>query len=206
MTEVRLDTYSGADFDGIFGLSFGANTPLDRLKAMNVISERIFCFHMNDKKSKTVSELIIGGCDVEAEFYANVIGSEKLENCHWRFNISSIQLKNTDNVGIFFTDCGYGCLTLLDTGSSIIRGPIEEIQRINNNLGAEIENTSLGYYYVLKCDKADLPNVVFNIEGNEIVLKPKDYLIPIEVSKDFLILFTCKTKIFTCYFFVYLIS
>lgn len=183
ITEVRIDTYSGADFDGIFGLSFGTNTPLDRLKAMGVISERIFCFHMNDKKSKIVSELIIGGCDVEAEFYANVILSGS--NSDWRFNMSSIQLKDKDSETILFTDCEDGCLTLLDSGSSIIRGPMDEIERINKKLGAEIENTSLGYYYVLECNKANLPNFVFTIEGNEVVLEPKDYLIPIEVSAFF---------------------
>lgn len=112
---------------------------------------------MNDQKSKIVSELIIGGCDVEADFYANVIGSQTLYS-YWRFKMTSIQLKDEHNEGILFTDCENGCLTLLDSGSSIIRGPKEKVESINRILGAEIEGTSIGYYYVLKCDKADLPN------------------------------------------------
>lgn len=197
ITEIPEDAFSKSDIDGIFGLGFkdisGSSpdeTPLDRLKTQGLIRERVFCLHLNDQKPKIGGELIIGGCDVEAEFYVPVSYPGR-----WQFYVSLIQFtqkiekhNKEHNKGslhpqqILFTACKNGCHALLDSGSSYICGPRNEIIMINRHFGASFDKRT--QQYVLRCGKKGLPNVVINLNGYEITLEPKDYLIRIGVSKS----------------------
>lgn len=197
ITELPGDTFSVSHIDGIFGLGFkdissssSDKTSLDRLKCDGLIKERVFCLHLNDQKSRIGGELIIGGCDVKAEFYAPVS-----KPGHWQFYVSSIQFTQRNenqnkehNKGllqtkkILFTTCKVGCQALLDSGSSFISGPRDEITMINRHFGAYFDKRT--QQYVLRCGQKNLPNVVINIEGNEIILEPNDYLVRIGVSNQ----------------------
>lgn len=188
VTNLPKGIFVDSHIDGIFGLGFKTiskssphKTPLDRLKDQNVIKERVFCFHMNSQKDKIDGELIIGGCDVEATFYLPVKKSG-----YWHFHMNSIEVihhdKKTKPKQVLTTGCNGGCDVILDTGSTEISGPHDEITKINNLLGAKYDKKH--EHYSIQCGKTDLPDVVFNFGENHITLAPKDYIVSVQVSNS----------------------
>lgn len=189
VTDLPKGLFADSHIDGIFGLGFKTisrssprMTPLDRLKDKNLIKDRIFCFKMNHQKDKGDSELIIGGCDVEAEFYLPIKKSG-----YWQFHMTSIEVihrdKKTNKKQILTTECNGGCDVILDTGSTEISGPHDEILKINNLLGAKYDKKH--NHYTIECGKTDLPDVVFYFGDNQITLAPKHYILQVQVSYSF---------------------
>lgn len=189
VTHLPKDMFADSHIDGIFGLGFKTiskssptKTPLDRLKDQNVIKERVFCFHMNSQNDKIDGELIIGGCDVEAKFYLPIKKSG-----YWHFHMTSIEVIHHDERSnqqqVLTTGCNGGCDVILDTGSTEISGPHDEIAKINNLLGAKYDEKH--DHYSIQCGKTDLPDVVLHFGDNQIALSPKDYIIQVQVSNAF---------------------
>lgn len=189
VTDLPKNIFADYDIDGIFGLGFKTmsrssphKTPLDRLKDQNVIKERVFCFHTNGHKDKLDGQLIIGGCDVEAKFYLPVKKSG-----YWHFHMNSIEVihhdKNSNQKQVLTTGCNGGCDVIIDTGSTEISGPNDEIAKIHTLLGAKYDQKH--NQYSIQCGKTDLPDVVFNFGDNRITLAPKDYIVQVQVSNSF---------------------
>lgn len=182
-------TFVHAKFDGIFGLGFGTisrtsrnYTPLDRLKDQGIINKKIFCFHMNNQTAEIGGELIIGGCDVKPAFWLPVS-----ELGYWQFRMSLIQViqrdERSDQSIILFRGCEGGCEAILDTGTSIVTGPREEVEKINRLIGAVLNKNTDEYH--VKCGKTGLPDIVFSFQGLEITLGPEDYIVQTSVSNPY---------------------
>ncbi len=68
--------------------------------------------------------------------------------------------------------CKNGCITIADTGTSLITGPLKEISRLAKTLGA---NFTLDGTYAIHCKKlSSMPNISFHIEGTKFSLEPTD--------------------------------
>lgn len=189
VTTLPKRMFPDPNIDGIFGLGFKTiskssphKTPLDRLKDQNVIKKRVFCFHMHSHNDKIDGQLIIGGCDVEAKFYLPVKNSG-----YWQFRMTSIEVIHNDKKSnqrhVLTTGCKGGCDVILDTGSTEISGPHDEIAKINDLLGAKYDKKH--NHYSIQCEKTDRPDVVFNFGDNQITLAPKDYILHTQVSISF---------------------
>ena len=77
-----------------------------------------------------------------------------------------------------FTGGHDGYRAILDTGTSLIIGPLTTIEKVNKAIGAEL--SSLGLYTV-DCDKVDsMPDVIIHIGGSTFPLKPQEYVVKIE--------------------------
>lgn len=70
-----VDSYN-YPFDGTFGFGWSIisatdqnSTPLDNLYAQGQIEKRLFCIKLSNKEVTPGGELIIGGCDVEADYW-----------------------------------------------------------------------------------------------------------------------------------------
>lgn len=111
--------------DGVLGFSYVANTQidntthLDRLKDQGQIQNLIGCVKMRQKKVAK-SEMIIGGCDVEADAYAPVIKING-EYTGWRLNLTKIILRDRNNNSELLTiEPNYEAV--LDTGAADMIG------------------------------------------------------------------------------------
>lgn len=181
------DAFVNVEFDGIVGLGFPALsvtdkrlTMVDRLKKQNCISSRVFCFNLNEKNDKTGSEVIFGGCDVKAEFFLPLT-----RVAYWQFLLTSIEVvPKSDNIRSFMA-CKNGCQAIMDTGTSLITGPKDEIKIINDMLGAELNKRTAEYH--INCNKKGLPNIIFNLQGHKITLTPADYIVRYSVRINILI-------------------
>lgn len=103
-------------FDGIIGVSYAISaqidkkTVLDRLKEQNQIKNRVFCTKMNVEK-KASSEVIFGGCDVEADYWLpNVVKD------YWKVNLTKIVLTSkADGSELLTIDTN--AIAVFDTGA-----------------------------------------------------------------------------------------
>nr|APC92575.1 digestive cathepsin D CatD4 [Dysdercus peruvianus] len=162
-------------FDGIMGMSFteensydNLTTVIDNMVKQNLLERQIFSFHMNrNGTSDAGGEMVLGGWN-EDLFDPNTLHYIPLTDSHfWKFKVQSIHMDDGD----WFCK---NCLAIADTGTTMITGPINQIERIFKKFQAEdLDNN--GVYFV-KCDKIpELPDIKFVINGRDYVLRSTDY-------------------------------
>ncbi|GFN84848.1 cathepsin d [Plakobranchus ocellatus] len=173
--------------DGIFGLGFSNIDEGEKLSAFdNMVSQGllpapVFSFYLNRADSGDPdSVLTLGGTNPEyytGDFtFANLTAPDR-----WQFKMDRVQLSNGDSIV-----CEHGCQAIVDTGTSFIVGPIEEVDALNKNLGAKplARNPKL---HLLDCSKVDsLPDLEFIVSGKKFSITSRDYVIKVKGErKDF---------------------
>lgn len=168
--------FVAARFDGILGMGY-PNISVDRvvpvfdnMMRQKLVEKNVFSFYLNrDPSAEIGGELLLGGTNpayYTGDFqYLNVT-----RMAYWQIQADEI------NVGSGLTVCKGGCQAIVDTGTSLITGPAEEIRALHKAIGAlPLFN---GEYMIL-CDKINsLPTISFvlggvqyNLTGSQYVLK-----------------------------------
>lgn len=192
---VKTTTFDDANWDGVMGLGFpkeGLKSPLDNFQAQGFINQRHFSFKLNSKASSTESsELIIGGVD-SAHYTGKMHFFPVTRAYYWQFRMESVSV-STDSINL----CVGGCEAILDTGSSLMLGPKEEIKRLNLDvLNAKYDARHDRYY--LHCSAVrGLPNISFTMKDKngrfvKYTLKPRHYIRMFKVCS--LSSFHCNAK------------
>ncbi|BET00945.1 aspartic-type endopeptidase activity [Nesidiocoris tenuis] len=171
-------TFVASKFDGILGLAFPAiaaskaQPPFFNMVAQKK-SDGLFSFYLNrDSSSSPGGEIIFGGIDNDIVDESTLKYVKLTNTTYWEFEMNGVSAQNAQ-VG-----CNGKCSAVADTGTSLIIGPTEEVNKINAAIGA----TTVGSVAMIDCNSIDsLPNVSFNINGVEYTLEPKDYVIKLTV-------------------------
>lgn len=124
--EETVDSFN-YPFDGVMGFGWsGANsqtdpqsTILQNLQKNGHIQKRFACVKLHQDSVQPGGELLIGGCDVEAEHWGRVAG-----NGLWQIPIDKVETIGTDGKSRASV-CGSGstvtnCQAVLDTGAAAI--------------------------------------------------------------------------------------
>uniref|UniRef100_A0A8C7BCW5 Napsin A aspartic peptidase n=1 Tax=Neovison vison TaxID=452646 RepID=A0A8C7BCW5_NEOVI len=126
--------FTFAHFDGVLGLGFpilavgGVRPPLDTLVDEGLLDKPIFSFYLNrDPKAADGGELVLGGSD-PAHYIPPLTFLPVTIPAYWQIHMDV-------NVGTGLTLCAQGCAAILDTGTSLITGPTEEIQALHAAIG-----------------------------------------------------------------------
>ncbi|CAH8544014.1 unnamed protein product [Schistosoma curassoni] len=167
-----------AKFDGILGMAYpsisvdGVTPVFVNMIQQGIVESPVFSFYLSRNISAVLGgELMIGGID--DKYYTGEINYvDLIEQSYWLFKMDKLTTSD-------MTVCPDGCLAIADTGTSMIAGPTDEIQKINARLGA----TRLpGGIYTVSCGNINnLPTIDFVINGKPMTLEPTDYLV--KVSK-----------------------
>uniref|UniRef100_A0A8C6S8P3 Peptidase A1 domain-containing protein n=1 Tax=Neogobius melanostomus TaxID=47308 RepID=A0A8C6S8P3_9GOBI len=167
-------TFAVARFDGILGMAYpsisvGKVTPVfDSAMAAKLLPQNVFSFYISrDPLAAVGGELILGGTD--PQYYSGDLHYVNVtRKAYWQIELSGV------NVGSQLTLCKDGCQTIVDTGTSLIVGPVEEIRALHKAVGAL---PLLMGEYMIDCKKIpSLPVVSFNIGGKMYNLTGEDYV------------------------------
>lgn len=164
--------YLMGKFDGILGLAFGVlsvnhvPTPFNNLVSQGSVDKAEFSFYLGNSNNDA-GELLLGGTD--PNYYEGEITYVPLSAAtYWEIELDNFVVNGVSYV----TSTEHKAI--VDSGTSILTGPAQEVAKIAAALGGK--EIVPGEYFV-KCDYEG-PNFDFTINGKVYTLEPKDYLIP----------------------------
>ncbi|KAK4284339.1 hypothetical protein QN277_001186 [Acacia crassicarpa] len=129
-------TFVAAKFDGLVGLGFqeisvGNVLPLwYNMLGQGLIKEPVFSFWLNRKPSdESGGEIVFGGVD-PAHFNGEHTYVPVTRKGYWQFDMGDVLVAGKP-MGV----CTNGCAAIADSGTSLIAGPTDAIDAINEAIG-----------------------------------------------------------------------
>lgn len=173
VTTEAADVFGQAPFDGILGLGPAKAAidqvpmPMAQLVAQGIIEHNIFSAYLASNSSAG-STLVLGGTD--SQYYTGDFSYVPVAKAaallpYWLISASDIKVGGTS-----IKACNWltGCYMVVDTGTSILAGPVSAV----NKLIAPIGNVSAD------CSNVHtLPTVSFSIGGKDFDLEPSFYVL-----------------------------
>jgi len=162
-TQESTEPFQEIPFDGIMGLGFkdlsmgnGFNI-VDNLEAAGQLPNGQFSVFLDDDDG---SELTFGG--YKSEYLASdIVWADVKVPSWWQVAIDDITLNDQPK-----NACGSGCQVAVDTGTSMLAGPSDLIDKISGWVDAKEDCSNFG----------SLPKLGFKIGDKVLNLKPDDYM------------------------------
>lgn len=169
-------TFINAKFDGILGMAFPSiavdnTTPVfQNMVSQGLVSSPVFGFYLDrDETGKLGGELLLGGTD-PTHYQGQLQYVGLTSETYWAFQIDGISIGGQTSSNY----CSGGCPGIADTGTSLLAGPSQQMNQLNEQLGATAEQGQ----YIFDCSQvSSLPNVGFIIGGNTFELTGSEYVI-----------------------------
>ncbi|CAB1335910.1 unnamed protein product [Coregonus sp. 'balchen'] len=159
--------------DGILGLAFpnlaasGATPVFDNMMTQGLVSQSLFSVYLsgNSAEGSVVSFGVI-----EPTYYTGQITWIPLSLVtYWQITMDSVTI-NGNTVA-----CNGGCQAIIDTGTSMIVGPTNDIKNINYLVGATINQYG---YTTVNCNIIpNMPEVTFNLNGHAFTIPASAFTI-----------------------------
>lgn len=161
-------------FDGILGMGYptlsvdGVQPVFYNMLSQGLVSQPVFSFYLDrNPDGKVGGELILGGSD--PNYYTGDFTYHAVDRqAYWQIKVASIGI-----AGSSASLCSGGCEAIVDTGTSLITGPSDEIDAINKAIGAFLQ--------IVDCNKvSSLPTITITLDGKAYNLEGKDYILEVD--------------------------
>lgn len=170
-------TFIAAKFDGILGMAYpriSVNNVVpvfDNLMQQKLVDKNIFSFYLNrDPGAQPGGELMLGGID--SKYYKGSLDYHNVtRKAYWQIHMDQVA------VGSSLTLCKGGCEAIVDTGTSLIVGPVEEVRELQKAIGAV---PLIQGEYMIPCEKVpSLPDVTVTLGGKKYKLSSENYTLKV---------------------------
>lgn len=168
-------TFVSAKFDGILGMGFptiavtGATPVFNNMMDQGLVDEPVFAFWLNRQlNAEKGGELTLGGTDPD-HYRGNITWAPVTLSAYWEFSMDGL---------VFGGDelCPGGCNAIADTGTSLMTGPTQLV----NKIVAKIGGKSMSGVTIVDCNTiASLPTITITISGTKFPLTPEEYILKI---------------------------
>ncbi|XP_068116770.1 cathepsin D-like [Hyperolius riggenbachi] len=169
--------FIAAKFDGILGMAYprisvdGVPPVFDSMMAQKLLEKNIFSFYLNrNPESQPGGELLLGGTDPKyytGDFnYVNIT-----RKAYWEIHMDQL------GVGDQLMLCKGGCAAIVDTGTSLITGPQDEVIALQKAIGAT--PLTQGQYMVHCDDVPSLPVISLFLGGKQYTLTGEQYTLKV---------------------------
>ena len=139
-------SFVAAKFDGIMGMGFPEISvgkvlpPFQNMIEQGLIKEPVFSFWLNRKTDGLHGgELVLGGVDND-HFKGEHLWVPVSRRGFWQFGMESVHVDTQKVLHL----CQGGCQAIADTGTSLIVGPSEEVEKLN---AVSCANVALQYWF-----------------------------------------------------------
>ncbi|XRA96643.1 cathepsin D [Pycnococcus provasolii] len=168
-----------ARFDGIVGLGFDEisvdklPTLFGALAAEKSLPEPVISFFFGYEKTAKASQMILGGVDKDlVEPGHDFHWIDITVPGYWQIDVHGI------DIGDFDACKSKKCPAIVDTGTSLVVGPPEEVREINRAIGATLNSGGAASFP--SCEGLDdLPTLDVTISGRTFPLTPKEYVLKV---------------------------
>ncbi|XP_063727090.1 lysosomal aspartic protease-like [Symsagittifera roscoffensis] len=171
-------TFVAAKFDGILGMAYpsiavdGLEPWFNNAWDQGLVSANKFGFWLNrDLNSAEGGEIYFGGANPD-HYTGNFTCTDVTSKTYWQFKMDGGSVSGS---GVSF--CENGCQAIADTGTSLLAGPVAEVKKIQEAIGA---TPIVGGEYLVDCKKLDsMPDVTFTIAGKDFTLTAEQYVLQV---------------------------
>ncbi|XP_034019201.1 nothepsin [Thalassophryne amazonica] len=168
-------TFVLARFDGVLGLAYPSlaqilgNPVFDNMIAQKTLDAPVFSFYLNRRANinSPEGELLLGGTD--EQLYNGPINWLPLTaKGFWQVKLDSVAVQGVSSY------CPRGCQAIIDTGTSLIAGPTNDILSLQQLVGAT--PTAIGEFLVDCARLSSLPHVTFILGATEYTMTSEQYI------------------------------
>lgn len=163
-------------FDGILGLGYDTISvnkippPFYNMVEQGLLDEPVFSFYLGNTDEESVATF--GGVD-KSHYKGDFVKIPLRRKAYWEVQLDAISFgKETaelENTG-----------AILDTGTSLIALPTAYAELLNKEIGAK---KGFNGQYSVDCAKRDsLPDLTWNLSGNNFTISAYDYILEIQGS------------------------
>jgi len=182
------DDFLTMESDGLLGLAFpalstsGVTPVIQQLMATSQLSEGLFAFYLQDNwgEHDMSGELSIGSLD-STKYTGDISYVPVTNETYWIVDLTSISINGQSLVS--------GSRCIIDSGTSLIVGPSEEVDAIMLGLGAEYDTIEM-LYYVASSNASDampLPDITIKLgDSVSLTLKGEHYILGVLGSRTYL--------------------
>ncbi|KAM3871606.1 pepsin A-like [Diretmus argenteus] len=171
ISEVEAPFMVGMQADGILGLAFQSLAAddvvpvFDNMVKQNAVSQPLFSVYLSSNAQQG-SEVAFGGID-SSHYTGQVTWIPLTSATYWQIKMDSVTV-NGQTVA-----CNGGCQAIIDTGTSLIVGPTNDIKNLNSRVGASYNNYGEA---VVDCQNIQsMPEVTFTLNGHAFTIPATAY-------------------------------
>ncbi|KAM5256350.1 chymosin-like [Ctenodactylus gundi] len=171
-TQEPSDIFTYSEFDGILGLAYPSlaseySVPVfDNMMRRHLVAQDLFSVYLS--RNDQGSMLTLGAIDQFA-YTGSLDWVPVTVRGYWQFTVDSITVNGV------VVACEGGCQAILDTGTSLLAGPSQDVLNIQHAIGATQGQDG---QFDLDCwGLSSMPSVVFVIHGRTYPLPPSAYAI-----------------------------